>query len=171
MYIQTEHLVLKNLSDGDAAAMIGLLTDSSIKKNYMLPDFENQEQALRLFDRLKALSASDAHYVAGIYLAGRLIGFLNDVQIANGQIELGYAIEPEHHNRGYASESLKAVIADLFAKGYQEVVTGAFSQNRASIRVMEKCGMTRLDKQEEIEYRGKVHQCVYYSIRNPNAGI
>ena len=33
------------------------------------------------------------------------------------------------------------------------------------IRVMEKSGMKREEKTDEIEYRGAVHRCVYYSIR------
>ncbi len=44
------------------------------------------------------------------------------------------------------------------------VKTGAFTENIASIRVMEKCGMRRFDETEEIEYRGKNHTCVYYEI-------
>ena len=41
---------------------------------------------------------------------------------------------------------------------------GAFSENTASIRVMEKAGMVREDFTEDIEYRGIMHHCVYYSI-------
>ena len=51
----------------------------------------------------------------------------------------------------------------LFAKGFREVVCGAFEENTASLRVMEKAGMEKLDITESIEYRGKVHNCVYYS--------
>lgn len=46
--------------------------------------------------------------------------------------------------------------------GYTEVVAGAFSENIASRRVMEKCGMTLTEQEEDIEYRGKTHHCVYY---------
>jgi hypothetical protein len=30
--------------------------------------------------------------------------------------------------------------------------------------VMEKCGMKRMAKRADIEYRGKLHRCVYYAI-------
>ena len=42
---------------------------------------------------------------------------------------------------------------------------GAFPENTASIRVMEKAGMVREDFTEDIEYRGIMHHCVYYSIK------
>jgi len=51
----------------------------------------------------------------------------------------------------------------MFARGFSEVLAGAFEENLASMRIMEKSGMTRIEKTDEIEYRGKVHQCVYYS--------
>ena len=31
---------------------------------------------------------------------------------------------------------------------------------------MEKCGMTRMDETEELEYRGAVHRCIYYIKEN-----
>ena len=40
-----------------------------------------------------------------------------------------------------------------------------FEENIASKRVMEKCGMIPIGKEEYIEYRGVVHRCVYYSIK------
>ncbi len=70
----------------------------------MLPDFQSEEDAAKLFYRLKELSLSEEHYVAGIHLDHKLIGFLNDVEIAGKKIELGYVIDPEYHNKGYATE-------------------------------------------------------------------
>ena len=60
--------------------------------------------------------------------------------------------------------ALRAAIGELFEKGHTQVVCGAFEHNLASMRVMEKAGMTRLEKTDEIEYRGKVHRCIYYGI-------
>lgn len=54
---------------------------------------------------------------------------------------------------------------NLFQMGYKQVITGAFEENIASRRVMEKCGMILTESEEKIEYRGKVHRCVYYLIR------
>ena len=55
---------------------------------------------------------------------------------------------------------------------YGEVVKGALmriskadlaaGKNTASIRVMEKCEMTRLDEVTNIEYRGENHACVWF---------
>lgn len=162
MYMKTERLVLQPISESDYPALMELLRDEQIKKTYMLPDFESDEKCLALARRLGDLSRDESRCVAGIYLNGELIGFANDVEMTESTVELGYVIAPAHWGRGYATEALKALIVFLHGKGFREVVTGAFEENAASIRVMVKAGMALMDKRDEIEYRGKLHQCVYY---------
>lgn len=77
-------------------------------------------------------------------------------------IELGYVIHPAYQGKGYATEMLNAVLLDLKELGYIKVLAGAFEENIASIRVMEKCGMEKTDREEDIAYRGRKHHCVYY---------
>ena len=98
----------------------------------------------------------------GIYCGNELIGFLNDVETTEESIELGWVIAPDKQNKGYCTEAVKTAIEDLFSRGYASVIAGAFSQNKASIRVMEKAGMQPIEKTEEIEYRDQTHKCVYF---------
>lgn len=142
-----------------------LLTDRQIAKTYMLPDCETEEEIHRMFLRFVDLSRQDGRYVAGIYLEGELIGFLNDVENNGSRIELGYVIRPDFWGRGYATQALRGAINDLFCRGYEEVVAGAFLENPASIRVMMKSGMNKLPLEEDIDYRGETHHCVYYSVK------
>ena len=138
------------------------VTDKTVNRTYMLPDFDTPEDAIPLFNRLMALSQDSARYVRCISKDEEAIGFLNDVEIKDGRIELGYVIHPAFHGQGYMTEALKLAIHALFALGYGEVICGAFEENTASIRVMEKAGMQPLEKAEELEYRGKFHTCVYF---------
>ena len=61
---------------------------------------------------------------------------------------------------------MKGAIEYLFGSGFSEVICGAFEENAASLRVMQKCGMKLLDKIDVIEYRGINHNCLYYSIKS-----
>ena len=153
-------------SDWPRAAM--LLTSREVNKTYMLPDFEKREDAIPLFRRILELSQGDERYLRGIYLEDRFIGYSNEVEANGKSIELGYLIHPDFHGKGYMTEALTALIPDLFSLGYEEVVCGAFEENPASLRVMEKAGMTLLEKTDELEYRGKVHRCIYYSSKKGN---
>ena len=163
--INTARLCLHAFSDEDAETMIALLTNSEVIKTYMVPDFRSSAEGVKLFERFKELSVSDERFVYGIYLEEKLIGFINDVEIKETEIELGYVIDPSYKNQGFATEVLAAAIKELFAAGFSVVRTGAFEENAASMRVMEKCGMVRLEQEEEIRYRGKVHRCFIYEIK------
>lgn len=162
---RTQRLEVKYLSVKDREAVIDLLTDDQVKKFYILPDFSAREEAVPLFERLTALSLGEDRLVAGIFLNDAFIGIMNEVEIKDKRIELGYALLPKFHNRGYCTEALKGAIEYLFNRGFEEVVAGAFEGNDASFRVMIKSGMEKQEYQEEIEYRGQVHRCVYYAIR------
>lgn len=155
---------LHPIRESDSDALIRILTDEQVKKTYMLPDFASREDAYRLFARLRDLSNDPDRFVRGVFLEDHLIGFLNDVQITDESIELGWALHPDYHNRGYATRAVKLAICELFARGFPSVIAGAFQENPASIRVMEKSGMERIEFTEEIEYRGNVHHCIYYRI-------
>lgn len=155
-------VALRPILPEDRERILDILTSDQISKTYILPDFENREAAEPLFQRLMEMSRNKGRYVRGITAGNELVGFLNHTDIQNRKIELGYVIHPDFQGQGYMTAALRLAMEELFSLRYEEIITGAFSTNTASIRVMEKCGMIRLRNTDEIEYRGTVHTCVYY---------
>lgn len=162
--LKTERLTIKPYIDADQEDMISILTNSMVRKTFIIPDFESHAKAVCMFKKLMACSYSEDHYEKGIYREDKLIGFVNDVKIDKDSIEIGYVIHPDYHNQGYATEALKAVISDLFNKGFSQVTAATFDYNTASRRVMEKCGMKLTDKAGTIMHNGVLNRCVYYSL-------
>ena len=144
--------------------LMDLLTDDVVKQTYMLPDFDQWEDARPLAERIKERSHGERPIVAGIFADGQLVGMINETDAKEDKIEMGYALLPKFHNRGYATEALTAIIPWLFAYGFREVIAGAFEGNNASLRVMAKSGMRKLEYTDEVEYRGKMRPCTYYGI-------
>lgn len=163
--ITTPRLTLSALRECDFDAMMAIFKSDVVKATYMVPDLPTREDEIKLFDRLKNLSLREDRYVFGIFLDGKLIGILNDTEINGVNIEMGYALHPDYYNQGYATEAFGAVIEHLFSKGFEVILAGAFEENTASMRVMEKSGMKRTKMTAEIEYRGCKHKCIYYSIK------
>lgn len=162
--LKIQRLVLHPFHDSDLEDAIEILCNDEIKKTFMLPDFASREDAQKMFDILKNMSNSCEHFVYGIYCSGKLIGFINDVEIDGSVIEIGYVIHPNMQNQGYATEMLTASIQELFRIGYAEIRAGFFEENQASRRVMEKSGMKPIPYTTDIEYRGKRHHCIYYAV-------
>lgn len=93
---------------------------------------------------------------AAIELDGRVIG---DVMIRIGdgwgqrevkdlakgvEAELGWTLHPNFQGRGYASEAVRAVIGLCFTQlCLRRLTAGAFAENEASWRLMERLGMRR----------------------------
>ena len=132
--MERETVNLKRISQEDLAILVELLTDDTVKQTYMVPDFASPAEAAKL------------------------------AEVMEDRIELGYAILLHYHNQGYGTEALRIAIGYCFDHGFREVLAGAFEENLASIRIMMKNGMQKLDRQDWIAYRGKTHMCVYYSI-------
>lgn len=155
---------LRVMTESDEAALLSLVTNDAIKQTYMLPDFPRREDAFPLARKLMALSRDEDRFVRGMEEDGRLVGFLNDVETVDGTIELGYVVHPDDWGKGYATAALKLAIEEMFRRGYRSVLCGAFEENPASLRVMEKAGMHRIDRVDNIDYRGKCHRCLYCSL-------
>ena len=164
MKIKTERLTLRTMEQWDLEWILDMLKNDEIKKTYMIPDFPSEEAAVKLAQRFITLSQEGKTLIVGIVLGERLIGFMNEQEAVGGCIEMGYAIHPDCHGKGYMTEAFSAMIEALWGMRYTEITAGAFAENAASIRVMEKCGMKRIEKKEIIEYRGRMHECVYYAI-------
>lgn len=164
MYDKT--ITLRNFSNNDQERILDILTSEKVNKTYMLPDYETRADAIPLFQRLMDLSHRADRYVRCIALNDEAIGYINDVETKDSSMELGYVIHPEYHNCGYMTQALSLAIKELFEKEYRCIICGAFEENKASQRVMEKCGLVRIAHTDAIEYRGTIHNCVYYVTRN-----
>lgn len=165
-FIKTERLTIGYLKEDDRNSLVGLLTDPEITKTFMVPLYDEEEKYFGLADTIIGFSKTGlpAHFVQGIYLEDELIGFINDCEISETYIEIGYVIDSRQKGNGYATEAVKAVLGELRGLGFRTVRAGYFEENTASRRVMEKCGMHSIDFEDSGEYRGKTHRCLYCEI-------
>jgi ribosomal-protein-alanine N-acetyltransferase len=68
----------------------------------------------------------------------------------DGEVEFGYSLLPQYRGHGYATEASRALIAWMFAQpGVRAIRATCDVANIASIRVLEKSGMTRVSEKGE----------------------
>ena len=162
--LQTKRLVLRAFEERDRQKMVDIFLNEDIKKTYMIPDFDDKKQAEKLFEKLLSFSKADNHFVYGFCFQDAIIGFINDCEIKDSTIEIGYVVAPAYQRKGFATEAVRVCIDELFRMGFKHIIAGFFQENIASCRVMQKCGMRKIDLEEDIEYKGASHHCLYYGI-------
>ena len=80
--------------------------------------------------------------------------------VFSGEIDLGYRLYKNAWGQNYATESAKGCLKFGFEKlNIPEIIGRAMHENKASIRVLEKCGMKFRN-----EFTGNDHAGVCYAI-------
>jgi RimJ/RimL family protein N-acetyltransferase len=75
---------------------------------------------------------------------------LKGIDLINKKASLGYWIGEEYGGKGIATKSVRLIISYAFSElGLQEIYAYVFSENKPSIRVLEKNGMSRIGEVNE----------------------
>lgn len=149
--IETERLLLQRLKYEDAEEIFYAYASKPEATRYLSWATHESVDDTRLF--LKSVIDSwdyGADYSYSIRLKNNVligsIGILHD----NGKVQIGYVISPSHWGKGYTTEALSALLTILRnTKEVYRIGTFVDADNAASIRVLQKCGMSeeaRLEK-------------------------
>ena len=165
--METNRLIIRTLTIKDAYDIfVNIQHDKKVQETFLAKYVENFEDFH--FNRTLDFFEKNRSFYYGIELKDthECIGMIFENERINDDIEIGYAIGSNHWNKGYMSEALEVVIEELKNReDCKRIFAGAFSENKASLRVMEKCGMKyAYTIEKELEWHGKMHDCTYYEI-------
>jgi len=92
--------------------------------------------------------------------SGAFLGMI-DLRTTLGRSEMGYALDKRHWGRGIVPEAVEAMVRYAFQKEYVARVQAlTLPENRASQRVLEKCGFTREGTLRQYQYFAKLKRSV-----------
>lgn len=144
--INTERLILRRILPEDAPQMYAYSCNDTVTK-YLLwethPALEYTQNYIGFLQERYDLG--DFYDWALIHRAtDTMIGScgFTSIDLPNNSAEIGYVLHPDYWGQGYMTEAVKAVL-DF---GFQTLCLSRVSavcmkENKASLRVMEKCGM------------------------------
>lgn len=154
----TERLILRRLTIADLDNLYQLDRDSAVMRfingGWPLSNEEIRQfltNVLASYDRepyfgFWAIALRGSQEFAGWILVrdAREFKWAADYDLARpGEVEIGWRLLRSQWGRGYATEAARAVVACGFAeRAIDTFVAWALADNRASVRVMEKLGMT-----------------------------
>lgn len=149
IYLETERLRLRELTPDDVENLYRLDLDPEVTRytHGGLPTPRRYVEE-RVIPKLLAYYDAFEHY--GFWAVeeketDRFVGWFHFRPLADApeEIELGYRFRKDAWGKGYATEGSLALVNKGFeVLGVRTVVAIAMPENRASIRVMEKIGMT-----------------------------
>lgn len=170
----TSRLVIRDPKMSDFDGWLELLTD---KVNlYYLDDIcanSAEEVRARLQEAVNQAHNPDRtqyFLTAEIKETGEFIGSTGYTVIketpAGKNVHAGYFYLSAYHGKGYATEALRAVMDYAFQDGgVYYFKTGLFADNKASERVMIKCGLIKeTDYLEKAWHDGRIKERLSYSL-------
>ncbi len=145
--INTERLVLRPILLFDAQELYSLVTDKEVIKYLAgIPEYSGIEMAVDYIqNKLAKKYQNKDFYDWAVVLKkeNKMIGRISVYKQDNYRrmADLVWYLNPNYRNKGYISESVKAIIKHLFEIGFERIEAFANVENKASIKVMEKIGM------------------------------
>ncbi|HZP14080.1 MAG TPA: GNAT family N-acetyltransferase [Nevskiaceae bacterium] len=145
--LTTQRLTLRRFTHDDLPTIRRLNSDAAVMRYLggVQPPQKNDE----MFNN-RILKYYDEHPGLGVWATieratGECVGFhLLNYILSGGDIQVGYRLFPQHWGKGYATEMSIALLRYGYEQLQLAVITAnAHRENRASIHVLEKCGLQR----------------------------
>lgn len=140
--LKTERLILSQLTRKDCADFQRLITNDDVTR-YCFDPLSAAEVENSFESRIKDWDTKQSHWLAlAVYLkeTNEFLGVTGFRNTSNQkQVEVGFMFLPKFHGRGFATESLKAVLDYALFLGYETVVANVTEPNVESTKVLEKC--------------------------------
>ena len=133
----TKHLTLRPPLEVDAEAIAQCMQNTNVTRMLTkVPNPYNLDDAKQWINE-RQQRANEPCFT--IYRQ-KLMGVVS-IQEKNGVPNLGYWLDEDSWGKGYISEATRVVLSHAFRKqGYDAIASGAFEDNPASLRVLEKLG-------------------------------
>jgi [ribosomal protein S5]-alanine N-acetyltransferase len=146
--LRTPRLVLRPLDADDVMPLFALYADPQFMRYYSFAPFTRPEQAAERLARLMATAASGRDFNSAITVGdgGPVIGAcsLFNADEACQRAEIGFGVHPAHWGRGYAGETVRALIDHAFdTLKLRRIEADIDPRNLGSARVLEGAGFVR----------------------------
>lgn len=168
--LETERLVLRKITRTDASDMYEYSSVPEVSEYLTWSPHES------LAYTKKYIKYIISQYKNGEYLdwaitlknSGKMIGTcgFTSVDINNSSVEIGYVLNVNYHNNGYATEAVKELLEHTFTYlDFNRVVARVMEGNNASVKLLDKFGFrhegTGVD---ELYVKGKFVNVMHFAL-------
>lgn len=177
IHLETERLRLRDWQSEDLEPFAAMNADKAVMEFFPAPLNRDESFALAKYFQQQLDTAGFGFYAAEIRSSGEFVGFVGMAQPEftapfTPAVQIGWRLARSAWGHGYASEAATACLDFGFTElGLEEIVSYTTEQNRRSIAVMERLGMTH-DPRDDFEHpdlpaEHPLRRHVLYRLRNP----
>jgi len=147
--IETRRLLIRNFGSDDADSLREMIVQKESSPyavyDHEWPTSENEIKGI------VAWFASQDHYLAvGLKETGKLIGFISLNPAGSEEsieFDIGYCLNSDYHNHGYATEGCQAVIDFAFQElKAASLTSGTAAHNGPSCRLLNRLGLKKISE-------------------------
>jgi ribosomal-protein-alanine N-acetyltransferase len=148
--LQTPRLILREINLTDAKAMLELNSDPEVMKYTGDVSFSSIEETRTFIANYPDYKKSGFGRNAVLLKeTGEFLGWCGLKKLKDKTVDIGYRFHKRNWNKGYATESARAIIGYGFNNyDLTEIIGNAAEDNIGSIRVFQKLGMELVSKRE-----------------------
>ncbi|MCZ2259909.1 GNAT family N-acetyltransferase [Sporosarcina sp. G11-34] len=168
--LETERLILREITKEDANAIFSSLANDEVTRYYGQDSLGNIEEAEKVIDLFAANYIEKRSIRWGIQRKGdqEVIGTIGFHAWfpKHKRAEIGYEIHPDYWRNGYTHEALLEIISYGFEKmDLTRIGAVVFTQNGASNNLLTKIGFQKEGILKDYMYQnGKPHDTYIYSF-------
>ena len=141
---RTERLELRPLQIEFAAALLPIWQDENVVRYTYISGVTDRENAEKRIQQMRETAAQNRAVFYAIFRGEALIGLVGATRQSAFEYAIFYHLGAPYWGQGYATEAAQALIDDLFRDpAVTRISADAVTVNGASMRVLEKLGMTR----------------------------
>ena len=148
--LKTAHLTLRPLHMADAETLCRIYQTDGVLRYFPNPTPPPLEKVQRFIANQQAHWEQYGHGNWGVVpeQATEIAGWAGlQFLPETGEIEVGFLLDRPNWGKGYATEAGRASLAFAFGEvAVERVIALVHPDNRASQRVIEKCGLTLVDQ-------------------------
>ena len=173
LVLRTDRLLLRPPRADDAPLLFEHCADPRIPRFMTWAPHRDPGETKTFLESCVAARMKAAGYTWCVFEGGRFLGFLGIEGIVRRMLavrydraELGYWVVIDHHRRGLMTEAAGAAVAFSFARlGLHKVIVRAWTENLASLRVIEKLGFTQVGlARREVLREGTWHDLLVFEM-------
>lgn len=163
--IRTARLLLRRVGSGDWQAIRGIWEDAQ-RQEYAQYDRYNDTspEAVRArIEKWASARGSSEHMFFAVCLDGKVIGYVALNSRGGAVYELGYCFHSAFHGRGYAKESLLALIEKLRGgKLASRLTAGTALKNLPSVGLLRSVGFRLAGTEQVTFYKDETGADIYF---------